>query len=114
MGDRLVTMNTGRKEGAAKYTKAMDQEGADGSLSNTMWPGPSSTSIPSGILIHPAIWLQQSRAENWKAAVPRWGELGPHLTQCGRGRGLPPCQLSILIHPTVWPQYTNVTDRTDR
>jgi len=19
-----------------------------------------------------------------------------------------------LIHPTVWPQYTNVTDRTDR
>jgi len=19
----------------------------------------------------------------------------------------------ILIHPTVWPQYTNVTDRTD-
>ena len=20
----------------------------------------------------------------------------------------------ILIHPTVWPQYTNVTDRTDR
>jgi len=20
----------------------------------------------------------------------------------------------ILIHPTVWPQYANVTDRTDR
>ena len=20
----------------------------------------------------------------------------------------------ILIHPTIWPQYTNVTDRTDR
>ena len=20
----------------------------------------------------------------------------------------------ILIHPTVWPQYTNVTDKTDR
>jgi len=20
----------------------------------------------------------------------------------------------VLIHPTVWPQYTNVTDRTDR
>jgi len=20
----------------------------------------------------------------------------------------------ILIHPTVWPQYTNVTDRQDR
>ena len=83
------------------------------------------------------------------------GELGPHLTQCGLGRGLPPCQVAsgsiqpfghnrhgpkiggqlclfcrspsnrvwpkprptavpsdILIDPTVWPQYTNVTDRT--
>ena len=41
-------------------------------------------------------------------------ELGPHLTQCGQDRGLPACQGFILIHPTVWPQYTNVTDRTDR
>ena len=40
------------------------------------------------------------------------GELGPHLAQCGLGRGLPPYQLSgILIRPAVWPQYTNVTDR---
>jgi len=34
-------------------------------------------------------------------AVPLLGELGPHLTQC-----------AILIYATVWPQYTNVTDRT--
>jgi len=27
-------------------------------------------------------------------AVPLLGELGPHLTQCGRERGLPPCQRS--------------------
>jgi len=27
-----------------------------GSPSNTMWPGPRSTSVPSGILIHPTIW----------------------------------------------------------
>jgi len=40
------------------------------------------------------------------------GELGPHLKQCGLGQGLPPYQPSgILIHPTVWLQYTNVTDR---
>jgi len=32
-------------------------------------------------------------------AVPLLGELGPHLTQCGLGRG-------ILIHPAVWPQQT--------
>ena len=42
-------------------------EGA-GSPSNTMWSGPSPTSVPS----------------------------------------------FILIRPTVWPQYTSVTDRTDR
>jgi len=42
--------------------------GAAGSPSNTMWPGPRPTGMPS----------------------------------------------FILIHPTVWPQYTNVKDRTDR
>jgi len=26
--------------------------------SNTKWPGPRSTSVPSGVLIHPAIWPQ--------------------------------------------------------
>jgi len=44
------------------------------------------------------------------------GELGPpHLTQYGEGRGLlATCMPSfILIRPTVWPQYTNVTRRTD-
>jgi len=93
---------------------------------------------------------------------PVLGELGPHVTQCLQGRGLPPYQMAswsiepfgrsrhgpkiggsglcpfgwggagspsktmwpgprptsvpsfILIHPTVWPQYTNVTDRIDR
>ena len=33
-------------------------------------------------------------------------ELGPHLTQCGLGRGLAttvPCD--ILIHPAVWPKH---------
>ena len=42
-------------------------------------------------------------------AVPLWGrELGPHLAQCGHGRGLPPYQEAsgILIHPAVWLQQT--------
>jgi len=42
--------------------------GGAGSPSNTMWPGPMPTCMPS----------------------------------------------FILIHQTVWPQYTNVTDRQDR
>jgi len=33
------------------------------STCNTMWPGLRSTSVPSGILIHPAVWPQQTWAE---------------------------------------------------
>ena len=42
-------------------------------------------------------------------------ELGPHLTQCRLGRGLPPHEVVLwyLIHPAVWPQCTNVTIQTD-
>jgi len=63
MGDRLAAtdMSENRGWGCAPFWGA-------GSPSNTMWPGPRPTSVPSG----------------------------------------------VLIHPTVWPQYTNVTDKTDR
>jgi len=89
-------------------------EGARSPL-KTKSPGLRSTFIPSGILIHPAIWPQQIWAKNWG--------LCPFV---GRGAGSssntmwpgprPTCVPSfILIHQTVWPQYTNVTDRqTDR
>jgi len=50
-------------------------------------------------------------AENWEA-VPLWGKLqGPHLAKCGRGPRPTSMPSFILIRPTVWPQYTNVTDR---
>jgi len=64
MGDRLAAIDMGRKERAAVLLSG----GVAGSLSNTMWPGPRPTCMPS----------------------------------------------FILIHPTNWPQYTNVIDRTDR
>jgi len=32
---------------------------------NTMSTGPRYTSVPSGILIHPTIWPQQTWAKNW-------------------------------------------------
>ena len=71
------------------------------------------TSIPSDILIRAAIWQQQI-----------WAEIGRLCPFEGEGAGSPSntswpgprstCTPSfILIHPTVWPQYTNVTDRTD-
>ena len=45
--------------------------GDDGawSPSNTLWPGTRPTSVPSGILIHPAVWSQQTWAENWGCCV---------------------------------------------
>ena len=32
--------------------------GGAGFPSNTMWPGPRSTFVPSGVFIHPAVWPQ--------------------------------------------------------
>jgi len=95
MGDRLATTDMDRKEEA-------------GSPSNTMWPGPRTTSVSSGILIHPAVWPQQTWAENWGSVVPH-----PLL---GRGAGSlsnttwpEPRPISapsdILIHPAMWAQY---------
>jgi len=60
-----------------------------GSPSNTMWPGPRPTSTSSGVMIHPAVWPQQTWAENWGRGSASIG-VSPHLTQCGRG--LPPSQ----------------------
>jgi len=53
-GDRLATIGMCRKVGA---TVPLLGEGA-GSRSNTMWPEPRPTSVPSGILTHPAILPQ--------------------------------------------------------
>ena len=41
---------------------------------------------------------------------------GSHSPSSTMWRGPRPTSMPsfILIHPTVWPQYTNVTDRTDR
>jgi len=72
-----------------------------------MWPGPRTTSVPSGILIHPGIWPQQIWAENWGGAVPLWGRESrvPSNTMWPGLR--PTCiQSFILIHPAVWPQQT--------
>ena len=61
IGDRLATIDMGRKSGGVP--PFFGGGGGAGPPSNTMWPMP--TSVPS----------------------------------------------FILVHPTVWPQYTNITDR---
>jgi len=74
--------------------------------SNIKSPGPKSASIPSGILIHAAIWLQHIRAKNWGLCPPFGGGAGsPSNTMWPGPR--PTCVPSfILIRPTVWPHYT--------
>ena len=64
------------------------------SPSNTKSPGLRPTFIPSGISIYAAICPQRILAEIWGDCAPLGGELGPHLTQCRQGRGLPACQVS--------------------
>jgi len=72
------------------------------------------SSIPSGILIHAAIWPQQIWAENWVGAQPLWGRQSWIPSNTMWPGPMPTCMSSfMLMRPTLWPQYTNVTDRTD-
>jgi len=88
MGDRLETIDMGRKLGAVPLYPFLGR--GDGSPCNTMQPGPRPTFVPSGILINPAVWPQQTWAKICgEGAVPLGMELGLHLTQCCRGRSLP-------------------------
>jgi len=81
MDDCLVTIDMGRKVRAA--VPLLGKLGPH----LTMSLGPRPTSIPSSILIHPAVWQQHTWTEKWGAAVPPFWrgeeELGPHLTQSG-------------------------------
>jgi len=59
------------------------------------------TSVPSGILIHPAIWPQQTWAEFFFLGGGGCAPLG----EAGLSGPRPTSLLSgILIHPTVSPQ----------
>jgi len=74
--------------------------------------GPRPSSLPNGTLIYLAIWPQQIWAENWGLCPFGEGELGPHLTQCGQGRGLPAHQVSSWsIQPFGHNTPTSQTDR---
>ena len=90
-----------------------------GSPSNTLSPGrrPRPTSLPSGILIYPAVWPQQTWAENWGCIL--WGRESwvPIWHNVARAEAYTSMSGFILTHSTVWPKYTNVTDsqvQTDR
>ena len=77
------------------------------SPSNTVWPGPRPTCMPSFIFIHAAVWPQQTWAENWGDPVPpfsRGGTGSPsNVMSLGQRPTSVPC--GILIHPAIWPQH---------
>ena len=70
-----------------------------------MWPRPRSAFVPSGILVHSAVWPQLASVGQkvpWGkgAAVPLFGgELFLHLTRCRLGS--PSVTSGILIHAAV-------------
>ena len=78
-----------------KVRRGFLRGGEAGSPSNTMLPGLRSTSVSRGILIHPAVFGHKRHGLIIGGCAPFGrGALGPHITQCGRGQGLPPCQVS--------------------
>jgi len=55
MGDRLATIDIGRKlvgEAVPPFLGELDPHVTQ------LWPGPRPTFVPTGILIHPAVWPQ--------------------------------------------------------
>jgi len=85
--------------------------GGAGSTSNTMLPGPWPTGAPWGVLSHPAVWAQQTWAENWRlgrkleAVSPFWGgEAGSPSITMWPGPRHTSVPSGILIHAAVWSQ----------
>ena len=109
MGDRLTTIDMGRKLGALSHFLG---RGAGFSF-NTMSLGSRPTFLTSGILIRFAFGHNRYGPKIEGCAPLGKGDLGSPSNTLWPGPR-PTCMPSfILIRPTVWPQYTNVTDRTD-
>ena len=119
MGDRLATIDMGRKVGAGV---PLSGGGAGSSSNNVAWteaylrtkwnPDPSShlATIDMGCIYTDAGFRRQSRG-CYALSVGGAGSLSNTIWPSLRATSIPS---DILIHPTVWSQYTNVTDRQDR
>ena len=102
MSYHLAAVDMGQKGGAAVPLS----RGGGWAPSNTMWSGLRPTSVPSGILINPAVWPQKTWAKKWgcltvvslfRGAGPPSSIMSPELASLPSG---------ILIHPPVWPQQS--------
>jgi len=72
-----------------------------------MSPAPRPTSVPSGILMHQAIWPQYiGRKLGGGCCVPFWGGVGFPSNTMSPGPMPSSIPSGMLIHPAVWPQRT--------
>jgi len=76
MGDSLATIDMDRKKGAA-----VPLSGGAGSPSNTMWPGPRPTSMPSFILVHPTVWPQYTNVTDMQTRQDNGSDSGRTVLQ---------------------------------
>jgi len=68
---RLATTDMGRKLGAVPFLG-----GGSWAPTNTMWPGPRPTTVPSFILIHPNVWPQYTNVTDRQADRRRQTTVG--------------------------------------
>jgi len=89
MDDRLAaTIDMGRQLGHAPLGAGSWPP------SNTMSPKPRPTSVPSAILMYPAVTIDMGQKLG-RAVPPFWeGAVGPHLTQSRLSQGLVPYQVA--------------------
>jgi len=80
--------------------------GGAGSLSNIMWPGQRSTSIPSGVIMHPAVWHNRHQPKTGGCAPFSGGGGGAATSSITTSPGsrFTSVASGVLIHPAVWPQ----------
>jgi len=75
-----------------------------GCPSNTKSPEPRPTPIPSGILVHPAIWPQRIITENWGLCPFSGGGAGSPSNTMSRRPTPHSVPSGITINAAVWPQ----------
>jgi len=88
-----ITINMGRKfRGRAGYP------------SNTKSPGLRPTSVPSTILIHPAVWPKKHGPKIWGLRPLLGGGAGSPSNTKSPGPRPSSIPSDILIHAAIWPQ----------
>jgi len=101
LSSRLATIH-GSKSGGCCGAPFWGRAELGPHLDNVTWP--RYTSVPSGILIHPAVWPQHKLhgPKSGSCFAPLLGEAGCPSNTMWPGPRRTSMLSFILIHPTVW------------